>query len=86
MNREQLDARHTAVIRRHWRALMDSGGTPPAALLDDLAACHGEHAAGQPAAAPTTDTAPQSAPEPEPKPAARAPARRTTTRARRTTT
>lgn len=43
MTRDQLDARHTAAIRRHWRSLVDSGGQPPQELLDELAAIADEH-------------------------------------------
>jgi hypothetical protein len=45
MNRAQLDARNTAAIQRHWRALVDNGARPPAELLDELAA---DPAAGRP--------------------------------------
>ncbi len=44
MNREQLDQRNTATIRRHWRTLTDNGGQPPQQLLDDLAETAGRHA------------------------------------------
>lgn len=44
MTREQLDQRNTAAIRRHYRTLTDTGGTPPQALLDDLAATADQHA------------------------------------------
>lgn len=45
MDREQLAARHTDVIRRHSRALADTGGQPGAALLEELAAIADEYAA-----------------------------------------
>jgi hypothetical protein len=47
VNRTQLDELNTAAIRKHNRNIVDSGGKPPQALLDDLwyAAC--EFAASQ---------------------------------------
>jgi len=44
VTRDDLDARNAAAIRRHWRDLVDLGGQPSAALLDDLAAVADEHA------------------------------------------
>lgn len=44
IDHDQLAARHTDVIRRHWRALADSGGVPPRELLDELAAVAEHHA------------------------------------------
>jgi hypothetical protein len=46
MDREQLAASHTEVLRRHWRTLLDSGGQPPAVLLDELGAIADDHARG----------------------------------------
>ena len=52
MTREQLAQAHTTAITRHWRELVDSGGRPTQALLDDLAGIAEDHAAGsKPAAA-----------------------------------
>jgi len=50
-DREQLASYHTAAIRRHWRTLTDSGGQPPQALLDELAAIAEYHAGGRTAGA-----------------------------------
>ncbi len=51
MSPEQLAARHTAAIQRHWRTLVDSGGKASAQLLFDLEAIaetHARSAAGTP--------------------------------------
>lgn len=44
MNRDDLNARHAAILARHWRDLVDSGGRPGAGLLRDLAAAAEDHA------------------------------------------
>lgn len=44
MNRADLDARNTAAIRRHARALADNDMRATRALLDDLARIADEHA------------------------------------------
>lgn len=43
MDRDQLNAAHSAVIRKHCRALSDSGGKPSPELLADLAKVADEH-------------------------------------------
>lgn len=45
MNRDQLRARYTSALNRHWRACMDHSGPTPA-LLDELAGIAEEHALG----------------------------------------
>ncbi|MGH3190009.1 MAG: hypothetical protein ACRDOL_22640 [Streptosporangiaceae bacterium] len=57
MNREQLDQRNAAAIRRHWRTLTDNGGTPPQQLLEDLAAIADLHAQGLGSTTPGTPPA-----------------------------
>ncbi len=47
MNRDQLNDRNSAAIRRHARGLADSDGKPPLALLDDLAGIADEHGGGE---------------------------------------
>ena len=44
MTKEQLDAAHTTVIRKHYRKLEDRPGRVHAELLDDLAAIANQHA------------------------------------------
>jgi hypothetical protein len=44
MSPEQLAARHTDAIKRHWRTLTDSGGKASAELLGELAGIAQEHA------------------------------------------
>jgi hypothetical protein len=46
MNREDLDARNRAAIRKHWRDLGDRGGDPPPGLLAELAEIADAHALG----------------------------------------
>jgi hypothetical protein len=100
VNRTQLDELNTAAIRKHNRNIVDSGGKPPQALLDDLwyAAC--EFAASQVAqaanpapvviaasteAGPVAKPFPPPAEPPQETPRATPPAR-TGTSQRRTTT
>jgi hypothetical protein len=45
MKRDDLDARNWAIVRKHWRRLMDNSQEPPPGMLDDLAAVADEHAA-----------------------------------------
>ena len=95
MNREQLDTRHTAVIRRHARGLGDSDGAPPRALLDELAQITEQYATEHAerviarrelraeAAAPPLVAADPAATAPTPSPSSVA---RTRTRTRRSAT
>jgi hypothetical protein len=89
MNQDELAARHTAAIRRHWRTLTDSGGQPPQALLDELAAIAEYHADGRTMEAlkalSEQETPPAQAPATEPAPPPAKPAPRRTTTARKST-
>ena len=44
MTRTDLDARHTAIMRKWARTLADRDGDPPRGLLDDLAELTAEYA------------------------------------------
>jgi len=44
MTRDDLDARHTAIMRKWARTLADRDGDPPRGLLDDLAELTAEYA------------------------------------------
>jgi hypothetical protein len=81
MDRDQLDVRNTAAIRRHWRTLTDNGGVPPRALLDQLAEIAHEHAMDVMPRPVIEQDGPEKPPVPAPSPSGRS---RTATAGNRT--